>query len=385
MESIYKQPFRMIPPYRVISRVQILSEVQDYNIKLMNVPAMWKHTMGEGIRVVVLDTGLPKHNDLFIKGSKSFIDGYCEDKCGHSTHCAGIIGAIADNDMGISGIAPNCELWTGSVLDGEGNGNFEDIIKGIYWAVDEVGANIINMSLGVPDGTPMLWELEKACNYAYDHGVIVVCAAGNEGAGIGQPACYSNVLAIGAVNSKTEHARFSNYGPQIDYAAGGVDVYSTYLNNGYAKLSGTSMAAPAITGIVALIMADELKDKGKILSPKEVIEKLDKISFDCGEEYFDSLFGNGIPIFKNGDDPLVSDPSNPTPEPPQPKPEPKLPCDWSIMFPSAKAFVDASVAHCDRIKVCEGQKNSIDGMVEAGLRGLQEYFNRIQRVRDRKE
>ncbi len=387
-DSIYRQPFRMIPPYKVVSRVQILSEVQDYNIKMMNIPSMWKHTRGEGIKVVILDTGLPVHNDLRIKGSKSFIDGYLQDKNGHSTHCAGIIGAVADNGMGICGIAPECEMWCGSVLDGEGIGDFEGIVKGIYWAVDEVGANIINMSLGVPDGTMPLYELEKACDYAYSKGVTVVCAAGNEGAGVGQPACYTSVLAIAAVDSTAQKASFSNYGPEMDYAAGGVDVYSTYLKNGYAKLSGTSMAAPALTGVVALIMADHFKDNGKHLTPAEVIEKLDKVAFDCGDQYHDYIFGNGIPIFKNGDDPYTPDASNPTPEPPKPKPpkvEPKFPCDWSIMFPSSKAFVDAAIAHADTVKACGNQEASLDKMVEAGLRGLQEYFQRVQRVRDRQE
>lgn len=298
-----------------------------------------------------------------------------------NTHVAGILAAISGNSMGVAGIAPACELYCGAVLGSDGSGTFEGIINGIRWAVDEIGARVINMSLGIPAGNPTLTELEAACNYAKNQGVTVVCAAGNEGGAVGQPGCYDSVLAAAAVDSQKQHADFSDMGEQIDFAAGGVNVYSTYLNNGYARLSGTSMASPALAGIATLIIADEFKDNGKWLTPDEVTAKLKKIAFDCGSQGFDDVYGNGIPIFRNGDNPLNG---NVPVEPVEPKkPKSKWPCDLSTLFPAAKAFVDAAAkAESDAPSVMDAAtRNNL--MLSEGLKAVQEYLDRIQAVRDR--
>jgi len=259
--------YKMIPDYKVTARVQILAERLDFNHSLMNIPEMWKTTRGAGIKIAVLDTGLPNHVDIQPCGGASFVPGYKQDRNGHSTHCAGIIAAIAGNGMGCAGIAPDVEDYYGAVLDGDGSGTIEAIVKGIYWAVDEIKADIISMSLGISDGAPHIKELEDACKYAVSKGTAVFAAAGNEAGRVGQPAKYDCVIAVAAVNDRKEHARFSNVGPEVDFAAGGVDVYSTYLNNGYAKLSGTSMACPALAAVGALILADH-KACGEILTPQ---------------------------------------------------------------------------------------------------------------------
>lgn len=287
----------MLPPYKVKSRVTIMAEVQDYNHKLMNIPAMWKRTRGAGVKVVVLDSGIPSHPDLRTAGGKSFIRGYSRDANGHSTHVGGIIAAIADNNMGVAGIAPECEIYYGAVLDGTGSGDINSIINGIRWAVNEVGAQVINMSLGIPAGMGHSYGLEEACNYALSRGCVIVCAAGNEGGAVAQPASYSSVITVAAVNSFKEHAWFSNTGEEIDFAAGGVNVYSTWLNNGYARLDGTSMATPAITGLVALIQADYKQNHRCWLPPTGVYTKLKKIAYDVGPEGYDTSFGYGIPVF----------------------------------------------------------------------------------------
>lgn len=291
------RPIQLLPPYTIKTRVTIMAEVQDYNHKMMNVPYMWKRTRGSGVSVAVLDTGLPVHNDLNPVGCKSFIPGYEHDLNGHSTHVGGIIAAIADNGMGVAGIAPDCCDYYGAVLDATGAGEISNISKGIYWAVDVVGAKVINMSLGIPHGADTIKNLERACNYAVDCGCTVICAAGNEGGRVGQPAVYDSVIAVAAVNSQHQHAWFSNTGRQVDFAAGGVDVYSTWLKNGYAKLDGTSMATPAIAGLVALIQADYNQTHDGWLTPNEVYNKLKKIAFDVGPEGYDESFGFGIPIF----------------------------------------------------------------------------------------
>lgn len=373
----------MIPPYKVLSRVSILAEKRDYNHDMMNVPAMWKKTMGKGIKVVVLDTGLPVHPDLNPAGGKSFFeDGYLEDKNGHSTHVGGIIAAIANNGMGVAGVSPECECHYGAVLDGGGSGSIDGIIKGIRWAVDEVGANVINMSLGISAGAPHFAELEAACKYAADNGVVVVCAAGNEYGDVGQPAIYDSVIAVAAVDSQKSHADFSNTGPEVDFAAGGVNVYSTYLNKGYAKLSGTSMASPAMAGIVTLIMADEFSDTGKMLNKDEVVEKLKKIAFDVGPEGFDETYGYGIPVFVQHNEPDEPDepdtpeqPDEPANPPDNPNKEPEgddgiSPCRLGL--PMAKVFVNSTVKALD-------ESETLEYSIEKGLREIQKFLRRVDR------
>ena len=361
----------MIPSYRVLSKVRILAETVDYNHRLMNVPAMWKKTKGgvagEELRVVVLDTGIPKHIDLSPSGGKSFISGYSEDKHGHGTHCGGIIAAIANNGMGIAGIAPDVSDYYGAVLDGSGSGTIEQIVKGILWAVDDVGAKIISMSLGIPAGYPNFVELEKACNYAREQGVLVVAAAGNEAGDVGQPACFDSVVSVAAVDRNKKHASFSNTGPEVDFATGGVDVYSTYLNNGYAKLSGTSMACPAFAGLAALIIADEKNDHNKWLTPDETIEKIRKISYDVGADGFDEQFGHGIPVFNSIEEPPPPLPPLPPLLPPEPQPDPpqgkksSFPCGmtWSLMSAFAEGAGKAAKAGA-----------TPDGAILAGFEGV---------------
>ena len=304
--------YKMIPDYRVTARVQILAEVSDYNHRLMNIPAMWKETRGDGAKLVVLDTGVPNHCDILPCGGHSVIAGYKEDLNGHATHVAGIIAAIANNGMGVAGIAPDVEDYYCAVLDKTGSGDIESIIAGIRWAVDEVGADIINMSLGIPASAGKINALEAACEYAVNNGVTIIAAAGNEYGKVGQPAQYDCVISVAAVNDKMEHAAFSNTGREVDFAAGGVNVYSTYLGNSYAKLSGTSMASPALAAVAALIQAKHIKE-GNRLDPTELKDHLRKIAYDIGPEGVDDIFGYGIPIFgKDQDNDTPPVPEQPT-------------------------------------------------------------------------
>lgn len=304
----------MIPQFKVLRQVRCLAEVLDYNHRLMNIPAMWRLTMGEGVKLVILDTGVPNHPDLKPAGGKSFVPGYYEDKNGHSTHCGGIVNAVANNGMGVAGIAPKTEVYYGAVLDGDGGGAIENIVKGIYWAVDEIRADIISMSLGIEHGFPAFPEFKKACDYAKAKGVALFAAAGNEYGKVGQPACYPSVIAVAAVTDKMSHADFSNTGPEVDFAAGGEEVFSTYLNNSYAKLSGTSMACPALAALGALIKSEHRK-RGEELTPDELKEHIRRIAFDVGPEGFDETFGWGIPLFRKGDDPYAAE-AEPAPLPP---------------------------------------------------------------------
>lgn len=286
----------MLEPYTVKACVSALSETEDYNHRMLNIPEMWKTTKGKGVRVAILDTGCPRHIDLKIAGYRDFSgsdDAF--DHNGHSSHVAGIIGALV-NGIGVRGIAPECELWCGKVLDDDGSGSIDAIAAGIRWAVDEVRADVINMSLGCPPSGSLSHALRSACQYAHEHGVVLCCAAGNDAGNVNAPANLPTTIAVAAVDRNREKAYFTCHGREVDFAAGGVDVFSTYLNNQYAKLSGTSMATPVIAGVVALIQA-EAKAKGKALTPDEVYDRLVSIAVDVDKPGKDDYTGNGIPIF----------------------------------------------------------------------------------------
>lgn len=286
----------MIPPTMPEIKVGILSEIQDYNHDLMNIPSAWRLTMGAGVRVAVLDTGMPRHSDISVVGSVSFINGYLEDTNGHATGSGGVIAATANNGMGIRGVAPEVEDYYGAVLGRSGTGTVKSIIDGIYWAADEVHADVINLSLGIPGEYECDPELEKACDYAYSKGSLLVASSGNSGTAVNYPAKFESVVAVAAVDANNKIASFSSRGPEVEFAAGGVDVYTCYLKNGYASMSGTSFSAPAISGLACLIKAI-FRARGVELSPGEIRDRMKKIAYDVGPFGRDPLYGNGIPVF----------------------------------------------------------------------------------------
>ena len=200
MDEKYKQPIRMIPPTKVIVQVQILAALQNYNHGLCNVPKMWEATRGEGVKVAILDTGISKHNDLDPDEIFSMCDADGIDKAGHGTHVAGLLAGIGCNDMGVLGIAPDVALNPIKVLGDDGSGTVEAVMAGIRYAVDVVGAQVINMSLGI-HSQDTFKELEKVCNYAAENGCVICSASGNEGSFVDQPAQYESVLAIASVNN----------------------------------------------------------------------------------------------------------------------------------------------------------------------------------------
>jgi subtilisin len=353
-----------LPPHRVITQVSILAEKLDYAHKMMNIPHMWKETKGAGVKVCVIDTGTPNHVDIGVAGSDSTIPGYSEDKNGHATHCGGIIAAIANNGLGVAGISPEVEDYYIAALNAEGSGSITQITTAILKAVDEMGVDVISMSLGIPGGYANFRSMEAACDYAVDQGVTVIAAAGNENSGVGQPACYDSVIAVAAVDSAKKRAWFSNQGSEVDFAAPGVDVYSTYLKNRYAKLSGTSMACPMLAGIAALIIADA-KDDNEILTPADVRAKLRKIAYDIGQDGLDESFGHGLPIFGHdgSGEPVEPPPEEPDEPSGSKKGMPEANCVYWRMFGD---FIDSVGSELDGGR-------SMEGAVAAGLRKLRAH------------
>lgn len=274
-------------------RVKVNGQVQDWGIQKVKATEAWEsYFTGQGIKVAVLDTGISPHDDLTIAGGVS-INGYTKsyrDDNGHGTHVAGIIGA-KNNEIGTVGVAPNAELYAVKVLDYDGSGYISDIISGIDWAISN-NMDIINMSLGAAYDS---YALHQAVDHAYNNGILIVAAAGNNGnsSGMGDtieyPARYDSTIAVSAIDSKNIRGNFSATGNRIEVAAPGVDVLSTYLNNGYASMSGTSMAAPYVTGTLAL-----LKEANPTLTNSQLRSKLKDSVVDIGLDGKDAYYGYGL-------------------------------------------------------------------------------------------
>jgi subtilisin len=272
----------------------------DWGVSLVQAPQVWRETRGEGIKVLVLDTGIDyRHPDLafnFRNGANftSSDMGDVLDRQGHGTHCAGIIAGL-DNNFGIVGVAPRAQIYAAKVLDDDGAGDVESVIKGIDYGIRQ-DVDIISMSLGTTKDPGE--ELRDACKRAREAGIIIIAASGNESSTVGYPAAYPEVLAVGAIDQALESAEFSNFGPELDISAPGVDILSTYLNGSYAKLSGTSMATPMVTGVVALLQSYGRKHNLDT-TPQKIVELIATRSVDIGDEGRDDSFGNGfINVYK---------------------------------------------------------------------------------------
>ncbi|MEH2250761.1 S8 family peptidase [Nostoc sp.] len=256
----------------------------NWGADLIKAPEAWAHGYtGKGVVVAVVDTGVDyNHEDLkdnIWTNSKEIAgngidddgNGYVDDNYGwnfadnnnntldnnnHGTHVSGTI-AGENNNYGVTGIAYDAKIMPVKVLDESGSGSFNSISKGIRYAVDN-GANVINLSLGGPSSNS---ALESAIDYASSKGVIVVMAAGNDGGSSPEyPASYAykSGIAVGAVDRNNNMPDFSNRSgtKEIAYVtAPGVKVYSSVPNNQYATYSGTSMAAPHVAGVVALMLS----------------------------------------------------------------------------------------------------------------------------------
>lgn len=233
----------------------------DWSLALTRIYETWRDCQGEGARVAILDTGVnldhPDLNPDAIEDYKDFSGDGIEDENGHGTHCAGIIGA-RKNNFGFIGVAPKSKLLIGKVLKNNGSGSYDAIVKGIEWAVEKE-AHIINMSLGGPVSTN---EMFVAVQKALEKGICVICAAGNDGSfgqnNIGYPGRYGGVLTIAAHDMNGNVTGFSSRGGEIDFMAPGHNIWSTYKNKEYAKLSGTSMATPFVSGLAALVISKHL-------------------------------------------------------------------------------------------------------------------------------
>lgn len=217
----------------------------------------WLKTRGSGIKVALLDTGIDLNHPDFagaIDKVKDFTKEGETDENGHGTHMAGIVGA-RQNGMGMVGIAPECRLLIGKVMNKNGFGTVENICKGIDWAVKE-GATIISLSISVHMASNLLYH---SIHSALAAGVCVICAAGNKGGLSGNiqdpPASYGSVITVGAHDREGRPCSFNSVGGDTKLLAPGSRIWSCFLDGGYACLSGTSPAVPFVAGLSALILS----------------------------------------------------------------------------------------------------------------------------------
>lgn len=241
-----------------------------WNISRIKAPKAWLTTRGKSIKVAVIDSGIAKHPDLKIAGGINTIDGgsYLDDN-GHGTHVAGVVAAIGVAGK-VTGTAPEVDLYAVKALDKNGDGFVSDIVEGIDWCIKN-RMQVINMSFGLL-GSESSGTLHNAVRRAYSQGIVIVASAGNSGRSSGQidePASFAETIAVAASTRSNKIASFSSRGKGIGLTAPGQHILSTWLNQNYIKLSGTSMSAPHVAGGAALLLADKSG-----LSPSAVKRRL---------------------------------------------------------------------------------------------------------------
>lgn len=283
--------FVHLPPYRVdlVNVPQSAQEGVDWAVASYGIPALWKQTHGAGVRVAVIDSGVAPHTslkDVVVDYRNFSSDSEVYDSLGHGTHVAGIIGA----KTGVAkGIASGVEIVSLKVLGHSGMGSNDSVATAVSHAI-ESKCDIICMSLGSPKPSAIVHE---AIRRAESAGLIVVCAAGNDGGAVNYPAAFQETIGVGAVDKDGNVCEFSSRGKEIVVAAPGQDITSTWLANGYATISGTSMAAPFVTGVLSLYVS-AAKAEGKKVNHKSALKALSETSRDAGPPGRDAEYGWGL-------------------------------------------------------------------------------------------
>lgn len=292
--------------YTVLQQQSVASGIPD-GVNIIDAPKFWdRGRKGENITIAVIDTGCDiTHINLKdrIVGVRNFTDddkgntSIVTDYVGHGTHVAGII-AASEIGNGVVGVAPKANLLIIKALSKNG-GNYNWIVDGINYSVKQ-NVNIISMSLG---GKYDDIALHDAIKNAVNKGILVVCAAGNDGDAkaktteLSYPAAYNEVISVGSINANKESSRFSASNNQVDLLAPGQGynnrgILSTAPGNKFAEMQGTSMATPHVAGALALIInwaEDVFKRK---LSETEIYAQLIKKTVSLG--YDKNIEGNGM-------------------------------------------------------------------------------------------
>jgi len=317
-----------------------------WHMPLIQAPQAWDVSTGQGVLIAVLDTGIayenfenyrraPDLDNTRFAAGYDFInnDPHPNDDEGHGTHVAGTIAQSTNNAQGVTGVAFNATLMPVKVLDGRGQGSHDAIAQGIVYAADR-GARIINLSLSGRTGSS---TLASAVDYATSKGVLVVAAAGNSGGAVEYPAAYTSALAVGSVGYDRRRVDYSNFGSQLDLVAPGGDTDVDLNNDGYPDgvlqqtfqgdptqfgfyyYEGTSMAAPHVSGVAALLFA-----RNPAATASQVRQAMESTALNLGpaNEYGRGLVQAASALAAiGGPQPPTSTPthtSTPTTQPPTP-------------------------------------------------------------------
>lgn len=263
----------------------------------LDVPEAWLlHRATPELIIAIVDSGVsPTHVDL----APALLDGYDfvdddedtsdSDIRSHGTHVAGVAAAIADNEIGIAGVAAGASILPVRVLDAIGAGDVLAGARGITYAADR-GAHVINLSLGYRAESE---ALHAAVRYAHASGAVLVAAAGNSpGSPVPVPARYMEVIAVSATDHFDRWASFSTYGPEISVSAPGYNIWTTedtsFNRDGYDDEVGTSMSAPMVAGVAGLI-----REANPSLTPPQIAAIIESTAQDLGDEGWDERFGHG--------------------------------------------------------------------------------------------
>jgi len=284
---------------------------EQWNLPRIRAPEAWEFTTGDDLTIAVIDTGVDlDHPDLASKlwvnadeipgnGLDDDGNGYVDDSYGwdfvnddaepqddywHGTHVAGIAAADTDNGQGVAGVSWGARIMPLKALNASGDGNYADVASAIVYAADN-GARILNLSLGGEDYSAALAE---AVGYARERGCLLAAAAGNESGAVLYPAANDGVLAVVATTRWDGRWYRSNYGPEVDAAAPGEDIYSTTLNDAYLSASGTSAAAPHVSGLAALVWSVQPD-----LTNDDVARVITETVRDLGTPGWDRFYGWG--------------------------------------------------------------------------------------------
>ncbi len=273
---------------------------EQYGLDLVKAQQAWAVTSGDKRTLLaIVDSGIDiTHPDLRsqIAGSYNVLTKGPDisDRKGHGTHTSGIAAAAAGNGEGGAGVAPGCGLLAVQISSqGLGkSGRSSDVLasEGVMWAVDK-GARVISMSFGFYRRSRIF---EEALQYALDHDVVLVASGGNNHTRNDPekaphlPSTYPGVIEVAAVDRDARPAEFSNFGRTVTVAAPGVDILSS-IPGGYKTKSGTSMAAPHVAGVAALVRSyfPELDRAG-------VKARLEQTAVDLGDPGVDEIFGSGL-------------------------------------------------------------------------------------------
>lgn len=284
-----------------------------WHMRQIHLPKNWGDNVrdgapnGYGTIVAVIDTGVSRTADM---NQTNFVNGYnfvsnnidAHDDHGHGTHVAGTIAQSTNNGIGVAGVAYRSTIMPIKVLSAEGSGTTAAIAQGIHWATDH-GADVINMSLGGGGHSSIM---AKAVKYAHDKGVVVVCASGNSARGqVSYPAAYPGAIAVAATQQDERVTFYSNWGKEIAIAAPGGNTRESpsggVLQNSiiegrddYYYFMGTSMAAPHIAGVAALIVSEGIKRQPDAVRQILIDTARDPIDMETKPDDYAKHYGAGI-------------------------------------------------------------------------------------------